>query len=68
MNAAGTSFYRTVPPVAPPLREPRKGHGPPPSTLIDNTAKYRAQDEAKLRSKTLNLCCSVRLNCLIYQQ
>ena len=55
-----------VPPVAPPLREPRKGHGPSPSTFIDNTAKYRSQDEAKLRSTTLNLCLSFQRKPLIY--
>ena len=51
-----------------PLPRAPKGARITPSTLIDNTAKYRAQDEAKLRSKTLNLSCSVRLNRLIYQQ
>jgi hypothetical protein len=53
------------PSVAPPLRKPPRGTVHPP-LLFDNTAKYGAQDEAKLRSTTLNLWLSFQLNRLIY--
>jgi hypothetical protein len=63
-------FHSTgrCPPWLPPSESPDRGTVQPPSTFIDNTAKYKEQDEAKLRSKTLNLCTRVRLKRLIYQQ
>jgi hypothetical protein len=59
---------RRCPPWLPPSESPERGTVYPPSTLMDNTAKYREQDELSLRSATLNLCLNVRLNRLIYQR
>ena len=61
-------FYRTLPlDGSPPPRAPT-GARSTPSTKIDNTAKYGVQDEAKLRSKTLNVYLTVCSNPLIYQR
>ena len=65
-NAAGTSILPDpAPRWLPPSESPRGARSNPP-LLFDNTAKYGAQDEAKLRSTTLNLWLSFRLNWLIY--
>jgi hypothetical protein len=53
------------PPRLPPPQAPKGARFNPP-LLFDNTAKYRAQDEAKLRSRTLNLWLSFQRKPLIY--